>query len=120
MRISRRAALVLLAMLLILFLVGTQMPGHSRNAIEASLHAPFPLSKLAHFCMFATMAVLASGQPLRWPVAGVLLGALALGVLTEVLQVLVAIEREGSVRDVAIDVAGAVSGVLLTRRPLVA
>ena len=60
------------------------------------------------------------GQPLRWPVAGVLLGALALGVLTEVLQVLVAIEREGSVRDVAIDVAGAVSGVLLTRRPLVA
>ena len=83
MRISRRAALVLLAMLLILFLVGTQMPGHSRNAIEASLHAPFPLSKLAHFCMFAT-------------------------------------EREGSVRDVAIDVAGAVSGVLLTRRPLVA
>lgn len=70
--------------------------------------------------MFATMAVLASGQPLRWPVAGVLLGALALGVLTEVLQVLVAIEREGSVRDVAIDVAGAVSGVLLTRRPLVA
>lgn len=116
MHLSRKSALVLLAVLLVTLLVGTQIPGAWRSALENSLHAPFPLAKIAHFFMFALIALVASAKPLKWPLAWVLLGALGLGLFTELLQSLVAMDRDGNLRDVAIDVAGAALGILSARR----
>jgi VanZ family protein len=98
--------------LLLVLVIGTQIPGAWRNGLEQSLHAPFPLSKLAHVLLFASMACLARVPPLMWPLRRIVLAALALGLATEALQLL-AIERHPGLDDVAIDLAGTALGLTL-------
>jgi VanZ family protein len=112
---TRKLAFFLVGVLLALLMVGTQIPGLWRSALEASLHSPWPLAKVAHLSIFAAMAFLCTVRPLSWPAWRVLLAALALGLLTEGLQWVVAIDRDASWTDVGIDMAGAAIAVLLAR-----
>ena len=102
---SRGAALILVALQLLALLVGTQMPGAWRAAVERSLHSPFPLSSLAHFVLFAGLTLVLLVKPLAWPTRRVLLTALFLAALTECLQFL-AIDRHPRLVDICIDMAG--------------
>lgn len=115
MKISRKTALGLMVILLLLLLVGTQMPGVWRDEAFRITQLPWQLTKVAHFVIFASMACLAHVAPLRWPVARVALVALALALLTEGLQHFFASNRDPSWKDVGIDMAGAAVGVVLAR-----
>lgn len=106
-----RFAWRLLLVLVLLLVVGTQMPGAWRAGIEGRLHSPWPLSSWAHFFMFAAMAWVAS-VPLAWHWLRVVLVALALALLTEGLQFF-AIDRHPQLLDVGIDLAGIGLGLLV-------
>lgn len=109
---SRRSAWSVLALLIAVLLVGTQMPNSWRNGIVDGLHAPSALSSWAHFAVFACMALLLSIRPLNWPVNKVILLTFALACATEGLQFF-AVDRHPRLIDVAIDMAGALAGLLL-------
>ena len=111
---SRRTAAIALVVLVLLLLLGMQMPGAWRDQALQSTHLPWQVNPLAHFTAFAAMAWLASAPPLRWPLARVLLGALALALLSEGLQYFAA-GRHPTWRDVGIDMAGAALGLALAR-----
>jgi VanZ family protein len=115
MNISRKIATGLLAVLAVLLLLGTQMPGALRNEAFRVMHLPWQMNKVAHFVLFASMAYLARVPPLRYSLARVLLGALALALLTEGLQ-FYATNRDPSWRDVGVDMAGAAVGLLVAWR----
>lgn len=115
MLMSRRIAWSLFAVLLLLLLIGTQMPGFWRQSIERSLHAPLSLSSWAHFVVFAGMALVLAMRPLSWPAGRVLLLALVLAILTEGLQFF-ALDRHPRLRDVGIDMAGTGLGLILAWR----
>ena len=112
MKMSRNTALGLLAVLLVLLLFGTQMPGVWRDEAVRAAHMPWQITKVAHFVLFASMACLASVTPLRWSVVRVFFAALALALLTEALQHFAA-NREPSWFDVGVDLAGAAMGVMV-------
>lgn len=112
---TRKMASLWVGVLLALLIVGTQIPGLWRSALEASLHSPWPLAKAAHFSLFAAMAFLCSVRPLSWPTWRVLLAALSLALLTEGLQWLVAVDRDASWTDVLIDMTGTAIAVLLAK-----
>jgi VanZ family protein len=114
MNISRKSALGLLLVLLVLLLFGTQMPGAWRDDAFRVTHLPWQLTKVAHFVLFAGMAAVARVQPLRWSMARVGVLALALALLTEGLQFF-ASNRNPTWHDVGIDMAGAAVGLLLAR-----
>jgi len=114
MNISRKSALGLLSVLLVLLLFGTQMPGAWRDETFRVTHLPWQLTKVAHFVLFAGMAALARVPPLRWSLARVVTVALALALLTEGLQFF-ASNRDPSWDDVGIDMAGTAVGLLLAR-----
>lgn len=114
MTLSKTTACIALTLMLVALLLGTQMPGNWRDELEYSLHAPFQLSSWAHFFIFSAMAFLSATQPLAWPLLRVLTAALALALLTEGLQFF-ALSRHPGLDDVAIDMAGAAFGLLLTR-----
>lgn len=103
-----------LTVLVLMFLVGTQMPGAWRAGIEGNLHAPFALSSWAHFVLVAVMAWIAVG-PLAWSWRRVVLAALALALITEGLQFF-ASDRHPRLLDVGIDMAGALMGLILGKR----
>lgn len=98
-------------LLVLLFAIGTQMPGAWRSGIEASLHAPFGLSSWAHFVMFTAMAWVAS-SPLMWSWQRIFLAALSLALLSEGMQYF-AIDRHPRLIDVGIDLAGAGLGLMV-------
>lgn len=102
---SDRFARRFLALQVLLLLVGTLMPGAWRGSVEHAVASSLPLSSLAHFVMFAGMALVLAARPLAWPVARIVLAALALALLTEGLQFF-AIERHPRLLDVGIDMAG--------------
>ena len=102
----------LLAFLVSLLLLGTQMPGAWRANVVESLHAPSVVSSVAHFVLFCAMALLACARPLAWPWGRVLLLALALALLTEGLQFF-ANDRHPRWLDVGIDMGGALAGMVL-------
>lgn len=106
-----RVAWRLLGLLVLLLLFGTQMPGSWRAGIEGSLHSPWGLSPWAHLVLFAGMAWTAS-RHLAWPWSRVLLGALALVLLTEGLQFF-AIDRHPRWVDVGIDMTGTLMALAL-------
>jgi VanZ family protein len=114
MKISRQSALAVLAVLLVLLLLGTQMPGAWRDEAFRVTQLPWQLSKVAHFVVFAGLACVVRLPPLAQPLARVWVwvwaAALALGLLTEGLQFF-ASHRDPSVADVAIDLAGAALGL---------
>ena len=111
---SKRLAWCLLGLQLLALLAGTQMPGAWRSGVMDALHAPSVLSSLTHLVLFAGMAAVVAARPLQWPVLRILLVALTLAVLTEVLQFF-ALERHPQLRDVGIDMAGALLGVGLIK-----
>ena len=88
------------------------MPGAWRAGLEAGLHSPWALSSWAHFVLFVGMAALARARPLAWPLMRVVLAALGLALLSEGLQFF-AIDRHPRWLDVGIDMAGALTGMLL-------
>ena len=109
-RHRRRKTLFLI--LIVLLLVGTLMPGSTKAQIESHLWAGLPWSGLAHFVLFAAI----SGQPVYgkgfnslWrPVAL----AAFLATTTEVLQSWIP-GRHPLLRDVGIDMCGALAGLAL-------
>ena len=111
---SQRLSWWLLGAQLLALLVGTQMPGAWRSGVMDALHAPSILSSLAHLVLFAGMTAVVAARPLQWPVVRILVVALALAALTEVLQFF-ALDRHPQLRDVGIDMAGAVLGVLVNK-----
>jgi len=111
---STRLSWFLLGLQLTALLVGTQMPGAWRSGVMEALHAPSLLSSFAHLVLFAGMAAVAAAQPLQWSWLRVGSIALALAVFTEVMQFL-ALERHPQLRDVGIDMAGALLGVGLMK-----
>lgn len=114
MNISNRDAERLLALLVLVLFVGTQMPGAWRNAAQNSISPDWGLSSSAHFALFASMAWLARVQPLKLSIARIGLKALALALLTEGLQTF-AIDRHPSWSDVGIDLFGTLVGLVLAR-----
>ena len=107
---TRYLAWRLLGVLLLLLLVGTQMPGAWRNGVIETLHAPSILSSLAHLMLFAGMAAVAVAKPLDWSVLRIATVALTLALLTEGLQFF-ALDRHPGLQDVGIDMAGVLLGV---------
>ena len=114
MKITNQTAVRLLVVLLVLLLVGTQMPGAWRDWVFRIAHLPWQLTKVAHFVLFAGMAYLARVPPMSRPVRWIFLAALGLALLTEGLQFF-AIARDPSWYDVGIDMAGAATGLLFSR-----
>ena len=112
---SRRLAWTLLVLLLIMLVVGTQMPGAWRSGIEHSLRTPFSLSSPAHLVFFAAIALVLSLRPLTLPRSHVFLSALALTLLIEGLPYFAA-GRRPRLWDVAIDMAGTVLALGLAKR----
>ena len=111
---SKRLSWWLLGLQLMALLVGTQMPGAWRSGVLEALHAPSVLSSLAHLVLFAGMAAVAAAPPLQWSWLRVSWVALAMAVITEVMQFF-ALERHPQLRDVGIDMAGALLGVGLMK-----
>ena len=110
---KRSHAWVLILGLVLVLMIGTQMPGGLRDRIERSLHAPIPLSSLAHFVLFTGMSCLLAVRPIRWPPRRIGACMLGLAVLTEVLQIF-AINRHPRLLDIGIDMAGFAAGVALS------
>ena len=104
-----RLAWRLQLVLLLLLLIGTQMPNDWRAGIEGCLHLPWGISSWAHLVLFASMAWVASAR-LGWPAPRILLAALALALMTEGLQFF-AVDRHARLLDVGIDLAGAGLGM---------
>ena len=90
MKLTRPMAVGLLAVLLVLLMFGTQMPGAWRDEAFRVTQLPWQLTKAAHFVLFLCMACVA-----RLP--------------------FFASSREPSWQDVAIDMAGAATGVLFAQ-----
>ena len=107
---SQRLSWWLLGIQLVALFVGTQMPEAWRSGVIDALHAPSMLSSLAHLMLFAGMAAVVVARPLQWPVLRIAVVALALALLTEGLQFF-ALDRHPRLRDVGIDMAGALLGV---------
>ena len=101
-------------MLLVLLMFGTQMPGAWRDEAFRVTQLPWQLTKAAHFVLFLCMACVARLPLLRWSLARVALAGLGLALLSEGLQFF-ASSREPSWQDVAIDMAGAATGVLFAQ-----
>jgi len=114
MKKNHRLAQGLLLLQVLLLLVGTQMPGAMRAALEASLHSPWSLSSWAHFVLFAGMVAVARARPMAWPWHRVLLVALCLALGSEALQFF-ATDRHPRWLDVGIDMAGAVVGLAVVK-----
>ena len=105
-----RVSWVLLALLVLALLIGTLVPDAWRSNVQESLHAPSWLSSLAHFLLFAGMALLLAARPLAWPAARIVLVLLGLALLSEGLQFLTA-DRHPRWLDVGIDMAGVLVGL---------
>jgi hypothetical protein len=114
MNISRKSAERLLAFLVLVLMVGTQMPGAWRDAVQNATLPGWGLSSAAHFVLFASMAWLARVPPLNETIARIGLGGLALALLTEGLQFF-AIDRHPNLSDVGIDMSGVVVGLFVAR-----
>ena len=109
---SPRFAWSLFSLHLVALFVGTQMPNAWRNGVEQSLQASFPLSSWAHFAVFCSLSLLLLMRPLACSARRVLLLTLALALLSEALQFFAA-DRHPRLRDVGIDMAGALLAVVI-------
>ena len=108
-----RRARTAVALLALLLLAGTWMPGDLKAGIESRLWGALPWSTLAHFFLFgAIAAVPAYGSGWRavaWPLAL----AVALAFLSEAVQQWVP-GRHPLLRDGLVDMAGAILGLALS------
>lgn len=114
---SSRAARLLTAVLLVLVLIGTLMPGPAKQSLLSHFSPGLHLDKLGHALGFFAMAFFASRS--RIPRARpwhLVLFAAGLGSLTELCQNFIP-GRTPLVTDVLIDVCGALAGLWLTAPP---
>ena len=107
----RQPSRAVLALSLMALIIGVLLPGYWRDAIEAAL-VPRRLhfSSLMHLLLFALSAAALCCAPFRWPRSRILISALLLALLTEGLQHFV-VGRHPRLRDVGIDLTGAVLGL---------
>lgn len=112
--LSRKSAIALLVVLLLLLLFGTLIPGVWRDEAFRVAQLPWQMNKVAHFVLFACMACIAYLAPLAQPLGRIWTTALALALLTESLQYIVA-NRDPSWVDVGLDMGGALFGLALVR-----
>lgn len=98
--------------LALLLFVGTLMPGSLKAQIESNLWGAIPWSNMAHFALFAAIAVLPVYGNGRAGVWRAVLVALMLAGATEFLQSLVP-GRYPLLHDALIDMAGTCSGLAL-------
>lgn len=84
------------------FLPGPQLPS-----------GPPVSDKLEHAAIFLVLAL--TGRYAAYPVRRLLVGLVGYAVVSEVLQAVLPIRRDGDARDVLADVAGIVLGLLLVR-----
>lgn len=110
---KRGHAWALMLGLVVVLMIGTQMPGSLRDGIERSLHAPIPLSSLAHFVLFTGMSGLLAARPIAWAPRRIGACMLVLAVLTETLQIF-AINRHPRLLDIGIDMVGFAAGTALS------
>ena len=111
---SARARCMLMLLVVVLF-VGTLVPGSVKSEVEGHLWLGLPWASLGHFVLFGAMAALPAYGPGRSALARALLLALMLAMMTELLQSWVP-GRHPRLRDVAIDLAGALAGCAITFR----
>jgi VanZ like family len=110
----RKIHIALAVLSLIALLVGTQISGEFRDAIESQLFPrAFPFSAFAHFGLFALASWALHTKPLQVRARHVWLAALAVALVTEGLQHF-AVGRHPRLRDVGIDMSGAAMGLLLS------
>jgi hypothetical protein len=100
------------AVVIVLLLVGTTIPGSLKADIEGQLWTGWPWSSTAHFVLFAVIAALPVYGPGRWGAIRALALAAFLAVLTECLQSLVP-GRHPMLRDGLIDLAGTAAGLMI-------
>lgn len=94
-------ALAVLGSLVVLFTPGPAVPS-----------GPTGSDKVVHLALFALLALTGVRAGLRLPVLGV--GLAGYAVLSELLQALLPIQRDGSVADAFVDLLGATAALLLT------
>ena len=95
--------------------VGSLVPGSVKADVEGYLWSTLPWASLGHFVLFGAMAALPAYGHGRSALARALLLALVLAVTTELLQWFVP-GRHPRLRDVAIDLAGALAGCAFALR----
>ncbi|MBL0422908.1 VanZ family protein [Ramlibacter sp. AW1] len=111
----RLPPLLVLATTAILIFIGTLMPAALKDSAHAALGSELPWPALAHVILFGVLAaspVFGRGRAGTWRA---LLLALLLALATESLQTLVP-GRHPALRDVLIDLGGALLGRLLWLR----
>lgn len=114
MLLTRRTAWIVFIVLVLLLIAGTTMPYELKAGIEGRMWRKVPWSALAHFTLFTMIGlcpVYGSGRSAVWRIVGVALG---LAFLTELLQSLVP-GRHPQLRDVAIDLSGTATALLLRK-----
>lgn len=112
MQLSRRRSWTTFVVLVVLLVAGTTMPVAVKAEIESHIWRNVPWSALAHYTLFALIAmcpVYGSGRAAPWKTVAV---ALTLAVMTELLQSLVP-GRHPQLKDAAIDLAGTATALLL-------
>ena len=112
---SRRLAWTLVVCLIVMLLVGTQMPNGVRRGIENSVGAPFPLSSWAHLVVFMGLGLLLAIRPLAWSFVRIVALAFVLAVMSEGLQFF-AIDRHPRLIDIVIDLTGTFIGLFIATR----
>ncbi|WP_167784579.1 VanZ family protein [Ramlibacter rhizophilus] len=95
--------------LLFAIVLGTLMPGEIKDQAHSLLGPQLPWPAVAHFVLFALLGSMSAPGP-HWRATGrVLALAVALAIGTELMQTWVP-GRHPTLRDVGIDLAGALAG----------
>jgi VanZ family protein len=113
-QLSRRTAWIIFVILVLLLLGGTTMPSGLKSEIEGHMWEDVPWGALAHYTLFALIAlcpVYGTGRSAAWRIV---LLAVVLAVATELLQSLVP-GRHPQSRDVLIDLAGTATALFLRK-----
>jgi VanZ family protein len=114
LELSRRAAWIIFAILVLLLVAGTTMPNELKAEIEGRMWRKLPWSALAHYTLFMLLGmcpVYGNGRAAALRTIGV---AVMLAVITETLQSVVP-GRHPQMKDMAIDIAGTATALFLRR-----
>ena len=108
----QRARHVVFGVLVLALVVGTTIPGDMKAGIEGQMWSGIPWSALAHYSLFALIAICpVYGAGWKGRLRAIAIAAV-LAITTEVLQNWVP-GRHPTVRDTLIDLAGSVTGLVI-------